>query len=349
MMFWLFTVNGVKTMSIRAKLSPWEIASLYSTANLAVWHSHRDAHRLRGATQKLPVIREEEYVATLVTRGVAMLAARWQAILSPKNIRLQIAGVFCHGHPQVKFNNNSKAVELADLLIVHRHVPSKGKEVARALLVQAKKSSKMTCNLEHNDLQLDLFTNWPDFQFVTGGLSSGFRAIKEKGKGSRYALIYSQPAWPEEIFWAGLCPWAACPAKRLLSANQSFGKLLGDILLGKDGRRVGLRSPRSDWSRTITELLQVTGQRTYTRKAINYQKVSRMHTAPTGVLFLAQINTSLNSTYSQDTVVDTFFSKASSVKSLQGDNPPSEPISHNGEVRGSGGQSAIIIETAETD
>jgi hypothetical protein len=170
-------------MSISKSLTRTEQESLCSAANSAIWHAHQFAN-----THARRAAREEDYVATLVTDGIPMLARRWDSILSPKGIALKVSGVFCHGHPQVAFGLPRRQVELADLLVVHQHT-AKARTTVRALLVQAKMSNDATHRLPSNDPQLELYSSWPDFEFVTGGLALGVRNINEKGKGSGYALV----------------------------------------------------------------------------------------------------------------------------------------------------------------
>lgn len=257
-------------MSLVTLLETHERESLYSGANAAIWHSHNLAVDLakNGAT------REEDYVATLVTNGIPYLADRWVPLLQTKGVSLKLSGVFCHGHPQVKFGSLYSPVELADLLIVHQHTKA-GRVIARAILLQAKMSSDSTHRLSSSDAQLHLFSQWPPFEFVSGGLSPGLRDLKEHGKGSRYALVHDGHAYPEQITWADQCPWAASPAVQRLTADRSLARLIGDMLLNKDGRPFQLGKPKDDWSRTIQELLQITGKRTYRRTNIGRSATPR--------------------------------------------------------------------------
>lgn len=257
-------------MPIAPKLTKTEIQSVYSAANSAIWHSHAHA-----ATSAMKTVREEDFVATLVTDGVPILADRWAELLSPKGIDVKIAGVFCHGQPQVAFGTPRNRVELADLLIVHQHT-SESKTTSRAMLIQAKMSSDSTHTLPITDPQLLLFSTWPTFEFVSGGMQPGPRDIKESGRGSRYALVHSDHAFPEDIRWVDQCPWAVSSATRILTGEHSFARVLGDMLLGKDGRIARLRKPNDDWSRLIKELLETTGKRTYRRKNIRRGETPRL-------------------------------------------------------------------------
>jgi hypothetical protein len=331
-------------MSLSKKLLTHERESLYSAANSAIWHSHH--HAVRKASLKA---REEDFVATLVTNGVLMFADRWISILQPKGIQLKISGVFCHGHPQVVFNSSKLRVELADLLVVHQHTANK-RSTARAILIQAKMSADATHALPKSDKQLQLFTGWPPFEFVTGGLAPGMRDIKEKkGKGSRYALVLDKHAYPEEITWADQCPWGTCPATQVLSAERSLAKLLGDMLLGKDGRVFQLGIPKDDWSRTIQELLKITGKRTYKRTNIERGDTLRLaekESVTAGIMFLAASPSfaTANTRASNRSVSELYFG-AVPMQGADGGNR--DIFRQENDKLPEGGISALIIETKE--
>ncbi|KDB08026.1 hypothetical protein LIG30_2825 [Burkholderia sp. lig30] len=256
-------------MSIVKRLENVEVESLYSGANSSIWRSHARAHDLAKKAA-----REEDFVATLVTDGVPLLEERWRKVLGGKGIDVQVAGVFCHGHPQVEFDYPNGRVELADLLVVHRHSEGRS-DATRAMLIQAKMSVDGTHKLDPKDPQLTLYTTWPNFEFVTGGLKTGLRQINEKGKGSRYSLVLAREAYPEDIEWADQCPWSGTPAAVNLTASRSLSKCLGDMLLGKDGRLVHFGSSTDQWSMMIKELLEVTATRTYSRRNIGREDVPR--------------------------------------------------------------------------
>lgn len=329
-------------MPIARKLHQTEVESVYSAANSAVWYSHHFA-----ALRAKAAAHEEDYVATLVTDAVPLLAQRWASVLSPKGIALRVSGVFCHGHPQVAFGSPRSQVELADLLIVHQH-RSKTHASARAMLIQAKMSADARHRLPGNDSQLVLFSTWPKFEFVTGSLARGLRDLNETGKGSRYALVLDSPAYPEAISWADQCPWGACTANQVLSAERSFAKLLGNMLLGKDGRPVQLPTPKDEWSRTIKELLTVTGAKTYRRKNIGRGNTPRLTSAPPGVMFLAESPgfTQSATRRSRRSVSDTFFA---TVPPAQAEGLDSEPPESVRAASPDGGMSTLLIETREID
>ncbi|MEJ8821541.1 hypothetical protein WKW80_05755 [Variovorax humicola] len=330
-------------MPLASLLAIHERESLYSGANAAIWHSHR----LAGELAKKRA-REEDYVATLVTDGVGILAHRWAPMLRSKGIYLKLSGVFCHGHPQVSFGTPPSRVELADLLVVHQHTKASRKS-ARAILLQAKMSTNGTHSLSSSDAQLQLFRGWPPFEFVSGGLAPGMRLLKEKGRGSRYALVHDGVAYPEDIPWADQCPWAVSRADQKLTADRSLARLLGDILLNRDGRPFQLGVPNDDWSRTIHELLKTTGQRTYKRANIGRGEVPRIteafSSAPGLMLTFSQdYPFAQRSVSSRTSVLERYFGGVAKVQ--RGGEIPTYPSGEQSDGP-DGGISSLIIETAE--
>lgn len=330
-------------MPLATLLAIHERESLYSGANAAIWHSHSLA--VRSAKK---AVREEDYVATLVTNGIPFLVDRWAPLLRSKGVSLRVSGVFCHGHPQVSFGSPRRRVELADLLVVHIHTKA-GRASARAILLQAKMSSDSTHQLSSSDAQLHLFSHWPPFEFVSGGLAPGLRNLDEHGKGSRYALVHKGQAYPEQIKWADQCPWAASQAKELLTADRSVARLLGDMLLNKDGRPFQLGKPKEDWSRTIQELLQITGLRTYRRTNIDRGPTSRMTDAFSSepghmLMYTDGGQFSISSQVARSSLLERYFGAVP--MALQGgDVLITPPITSRDQP--SGGISSLVIETTE--
>lgn len=334
-------------MAISKLLAIHEQESLYSGANSAIWYSHKLA-----ADSARRKAREEDFVATLVTDGIPVLAERWAPLLNSKKIGLKISGVFCHGHPQVAFGTSGAQVELADLLVVHQHV-GRTRATARAMLLQAKMSADSTHALTANDDQLALFSTWPKFNFVTGGLTVGERDLKEKGRGSRYALVLDRPAYPEEITWADQCPWGASRAVKNLCVDGSLARLLGNMLLGKDGRSFQLGKPRDDWSRTIQELLEITGKRTYKRANIERGDTPRLTSssiAKTGLMLFSThgLAGAANQSSATTSLSERYFGSAYLEDYVSGGDGGAD-LTNKGNLRvPEGGMSSLIIETSES-
>lgn len=295
-----------------------------------------------GLAKSVP--REEDFVATLVSLGIQNLGHRWIPLLSAKGIAMRLSGVFCHGHPQVKFG--SSKVELADLLVVHQHTSAAGSTSMRALLVQAKMSDDATHKLPSGDEQLLLFSTWPPFEFSSGGLRPGIRNLKETGKGSRYALVLNDHAFPEDITWADQCPWGESLAVQQLAVSRSFARTLGSLLLGWDGRPVYEHSKSDDWSTTIKELLEVTGKRTYRRTNIGISGSPRItEVGSPGVMRYSESHHAMVNLVAgkQPRVTERFFASVMDVSGADPNTPDPEPNQNR-----EGGISSLIIETNAT-
>lgn len=332
-------------MSLGSILGRHEAHQLHSGVNSAIWHSHVQGRHLAGSS-----VREEDFVASFVTVGVENIARRWEPILAKYGIHLSIAGVFCHGRPQVIFDSNGKKcqVELADLLIVHCHRSVKRTQ-SRAILIQAKMSLDGSHRLPTGDEQLDLFTRWPAFNFVGKVLDPRSRVLKEIGHGSRYALIYNGQSFPEELEWPHQCPWSVCRTAKNLTSESSFATLITDIVLGKDGRSFSHTRPRGEWSRTINDLLRITGRRTFranrlwsgTKKRIVEQALPRAG----DLMFFSSNHRGVKPPLSQS-VISSHFNHLSTGEGVSF--PPKGPNKRDDDPEGSG-IAALVIETISID
>lgn len=337
----LASAQGSVTVSLGSLFDRQETHQLHSGVNSAVWYSHAEARHLARSS-----VREEDFVASFVTVGVENIARRWEPILAKRGICLSIAGVFCHGRPQVAFNSNGEKcqVELADLLVVHCH-RSGQRTQSRAMLIQAKMSEDGSHALPNGDNQLELFTSWPAFSFVGNVLDSRLRVLKEVGQGSRYALIYDGHAFPEQLEWPHQCPWSACKASKNLSSESSFATLVTDLVLGKDGRSFSHVRPRGEWSRTINDLLRITGQRTFRARRLWLGAKSRIveKVLPSGgeLMFFAGGRGSATQPPSQS-VLGRYFKNLSTVDGAAA--PPEVPSQTEDDSEGVG-MATLVIET----
>jgi hypothetical protein len=123
------------------------------------------------------------------------------------------------------------------------------------------------------------------------------------------------------------------------------------MLMGKDGRVVQLQTPKDDWSRTIKELLEVTGKRTYKRVNIGRRdtpRLSMVSSLPTGLMFHAQSPsfTGNDGVRSKRAISDIFFGAIPLAQTGGLDDEPSESINQNDTKEGI---SVMIIETQDAD
>jgi hypothetical protein len=217
--------------------------------------------------------REEYFVASLVLNGPQLIKANWSPILQQLGLSVSIAGIFCHGRPQVKWDVNwaSGTVELADLLIVIRTRRNRADDWnERACLIQAKMADhsgqldlgSQSSTSNNNYKQLCLYTTWPPFNFTSPPLdTSTMREFSDKSGGQTgyYSTISQELRWPEDLVgWIGGCPWAVPKNAHGSKPSQSLGGLMIKMLDGKAGKSLvkSDKAKRSTWSGTIDEVLK---------------------------------------------------------------------------------------------
>lgn len=224
----------------------------------AIWHTHHSCFM----NKKKPD--EPTHVASFIVNGLPFINKEWKKILRSYSLNLQITGVFCHLQPQVSFfmNGKKKTVELADLLIVRRHM-SQGKIVKEvATLIQSKMSEDSTKIIQKNDGQYYLYENWPEFQFTNKNEYTNEKlnigTIKNQ---CNYSLIKKDHCYPENNFiWPDGCNWSIVDnLNNNMNSDVSFATFLEELFSFKRGREFYLNKDSGcDWSKTISELLNVT-------------------------------------------------------------------------------------------
>ena len=205
---------------------------------------------------------EVGFVAAFVLAGVPAIAKAWRPILRTAGLSVQMAGVFIHQTPQVKFTDSRgipRKCELADLLIVVDHLTSRGMGRRVAALVQAKMASPSgvtTLRSPGDMVQLELLSTWPPFtmprRFAPG--PRDFSNCTHSGSlqdCGRYGLIspQSSPDWRQ-----------SAPSQTISSGGMQLGtfaaRMLGTGQTGFGREATGLAD---DWSRTVDELLTISG------------------------------------------------------------------------------------------
>lgn len=217
----------------------------------------------RGGGGAVAPFDEPTAVAAVVLGGMPMLAHAWAPSLSALGLTATFTGVFCHSSPQVRFTgaHGASRVELADLLLVVDMFSSNRAVDRRAHLVQAKIAAGGSIRIGgsgQDAKQLDLLENWPSFDFVSKAFPGArdFRAAGQPG------------AWPDSGGYGGLdlssrTWWQSAPSPLMsgLGAPGLAASIVG-MLTGAAGREASL-SPSDDWSRTIIDLMNVTGARAF--------------------------------------------------------------------------------------
>ncbi|VWC76100.1 hypothetical protein BLA39750_00881 [Burkholderia lata] len=260
------------------KIKNMPINTLASNADLAVSLSRKDNSVIDGTS-------EPNQVARLVAKLPRNLVTAWQPFVQEGS--LTVSAAFCHFKPRVKWSSplqgKSKAFhspELADLLLIFDVPQADGSRVERALLIQAKVSSKGSCSLtaEGDLVQRHMYAHWPAFS-VLGRKPSVAKIpdpVNIKGGGqslqSRYACVEddvgADPAWLIE---------AGDPTSPNVSTVSSFAdgggvsltlsESLGDGLARMYAGSLGRRSDQADdWSSLVRYLEEYVVAYTATRK-----------------------------------------------------------------------------------
>lgn len=243
-----------------------EMAWLQAAAEKAIWHSHRETKENKNAKR-----REEYFVASLVLNGPELIKENWNPFLKHLGLSVSIAGIFCHGRPQVKWDIGwaTGQVELADLLIVIRTRRNKTDDWnERACLIQAKMADDSgqldlgnPSQTNNNYKQLFLYTTWPPFNFTTPPLDKTIQrefSDKSGGQAGYYSTISKKLDWPENLVgWIGGCPWAVPINAHGSKPSQNLAGLMIQMLDGKAGRSLvkADKAKPSTWSGTINEVL----------------------------------------------------------------------------------------------
>jgi len=216
---------------------------------------------------------EVGFINAVVTGAIPSIGAQWRQILAPLHIRLSMTGVFCHSSPMVNFLDSKctrHRCELADLLIVHDHLPSGSLAGSSrsAVLIQAKTTP--TGMVRSPDAaQFELYANWPTFQISHSQFdtrSRNFSALNTPGAASdcgQYGIIKTKPS--TSPLWR-----ITQPIKPLQSTNGvELGTFMSEMLdaASSSRGRPAVVNGKDDWSFTIDELLRITAQRMFAHRA----------------------------------------------------------------------------------
>jgi hypothetical protein len=204
-------------------------------------------------------------VAAVTLRGLPNVEAAWQFLLRPLSCSLHLAGVFCHGSPQIQFNaGGTTRCELADLLIVVDR-KSRRSTTRKAALIQAKMAARAGWVLltgPSSRRQLVLYQTWPLFKFMdtkSYGTQSFDLSTNIADQSGTFGVIDRHfraspgvpPVWTQH---------PAYPTPKQITNEPTLGQFLAELA---DGRRRGfgrscVAGGRDDWSRVVDLLLDVT-------------------------------------------------------------------------------------------
>ncbi|VWD20390.1 hypothetical protein [Burkholderia lata] len=268
-----------------------QINALASSADLAVSLSRKDNSVIDGTS-------EPNQVARLVAKLPKNLVKAWQPFV--KEGVLSVSAAFCHFKPRVKWDSPLKgrsgthhSPELADLLLIFDVPQTDGSRLERALLIQAKVSSKKYCSLkDEGDLvQRYMYSNWPKFSVL--GIKPTIANISNpvniggsgKNSQSRYACVEddvgADPAWLVEVGDPTSPDVSTVSSFEdggsvSLMLSESFGEGLARMYAGSLGRR---SDQADDWSSLVRYLEEYVVSHTASRK-LSHVTVQPGMTAP---------------------------------------------------------------------
>lgn len=136
----------------------------------------------------------------LIKNLIYKLVKQLNSIKKRSYFHIYSGGIFIHQRPKVKkilnnWNDGKGSVELGDLVLINTIVINNCIIKRTALLMQAKKGDINKIINPDNVHQLDLYTNWPEFEYVSGrGLKNKRRHInrdkdKDIDNGVKYLFI----------------------------------------------------------------------------------------------------------------------------------------------------------------
>jgi hypothetical protein len=315
---------------------------LQACADVAIWNSHQNAFDWdyrRDPTLKPP---EEDFVASLILRGLPQLDSLWRPLFHQWGMRLSLIGVFCHQTPMASFHRDGKneAPELADLLIVRRHQSRTHPSKQVAVLIQAKMSDKGQIKLPAHDPQLVLYTTWPEFTLKGQKKPTTQFAIGRDRHQALYSGIGTESPHPaHNDGWAGFCPWAMMPPEKQGWVEESLSGYLVKLLNFEAGREFyEVGTTGCHWSELIHYLLEKTFSLPLRTRDMRLRD-------PRGVA----IDLNRMAFVSSDLGLTSAYVSATLAREIQSDESYGPPSDREPEFEEGGEGRVILIETSEAE
>lgn len=222
------------------------------------------------------LLHEPDVIAGLVLRSLEDLAHRWQPIFAKRGLRFRATGVFCHQSPYVHFKNST--CEVGDLLVAHFHSIEGHALWQTALLLQAKigpagVDDSYRLSNPKDLIQLQLYTDWPDFRFTTGNIPDPSRVVTPRSRhpGAQYLLIGENARSGSPPYQLSVRPAAVELVHGFTLATALVNLLRGSIGRGFDDEKAA-QSERG-WSRVVWDLLNLSG--VFNRARISVEMAAR--------------------------------------------------------------------------
>ena len=182
---------------------------------------------------------------------------------------VRFGGCFIHQRPIAKFSDG-KGCEVGDFLVLcRRH--GNGPEIYNAVLLQLKMANRDHISIPANDVQLRLYTEWPEFGLR--GINNSSYNIQPKTitSGAQYCIAREDKA--------SIPLYVATPNHRMkVDGDYTLGRFLWNIINFQSGRQISKESDKNsdEWSKLIWDLLIYTMHAPFTRSNINKKNVPRL-------------------------------------------------------------------------
>ena len=223
---------------------------------------------------------EPDYVAQLV-QGLPNDIFNSLSTYAP-SYQYAISGMFCHQKPLADIGAGKKP-ELGDILLVYVEENKYSVKKCNALLMQAKKSTKVKYYVPVAEAhQLKLYEEWPTFTLSRAGIYNG-KTIDVRPKtlhtGAQYLLLQSPYNDEKKV-------GCAYPDKELFFEKKLSEQII-DLMKFFTGRtfQLGDAGTGDDWSRLIMYLIDLGGGATFTRRNSGIANGGRLVTAGDQSLF----------------------------------------------------------------
>lgn len=222
---------------------------------------------------------EPAYTASIVTK--------FPALMNGCLGRAKFGGCFIHQSPIATMSNGTDRCEVGDLLVLCKKTDY-GVPRFNAALFQLKRTSEYCSVKPDNQIQLQLYTNWPEFSLGRVYINTGANHYdihpKAVTPGAQYMFINEEPYqyWDyNDYFIPYGCPIVythSIPELVMMNTPEmSFGMFLWNFMQWQDGRPISKSAATADdeWSGLIWELITRTQSTVFNHKSINAKAVKR--------------------------------------------------------------------------
>lgn len=224
---------------------------------------------------------EPAYTASIVTKFPALMDGSWG--------RAMFGGCFIHQSPIATMSNGTDRCEVGDLLVLCKKQEGTSFRY-NAALFQLKRAVEFRGVKPDNQIQLNLYTYWPEFslgrRYIASSTDSNHFNIQPKSvtPGAQYMFINENP-YQYWNFNGYLVPFGypvvythSIPEGVMANTPElSFGMFLWNFIQWQDGRPISesAATANDDWSKLIWALIVRSQARVFNHKGINAKNATR--------------------------------------------------------------------------